>query len=151
MEDSSSNQLPTKVPIFKSRFRALLVLGFVAWAIWMGLYIKQPSPRTAREQQATDDAYHQQQLVLQQLQAAQETRSVRTKALCHTASVCRRFTKVRQECAIAGDFNSCLRIKIGDKDIDTAMNCKNDGNLAFPPSDMPTRFECIPYDVEESL
>jgi hypothetical protein len=35
-------------------------------------------------------------------------------ALCHQAAACKKYSKVRQECATAGSFKTCLRIKMGD-------------------------------------
>ena len=34
-------------------------------------------------------------------------------ALCHQATACKKYSEVREECATAESFKTCLRIKMG--------------------------------------
>src|SRR5690348_9076821 len=34
-------------------------------------------------------------------------------ALCHQQVVCKKYGTARQECATAGDFNNCIKVKLG--------------------------------------
>jgi hypothetical protein len=51
------------------------------------------------------------------------------KELCHAQTICRHFAKARQECAVAGDLNNCVRVKVGDEMDSTWAICANDGSI----------------------
>lgn len=70
-------------------------------------------------------------------------RDLQTAALCRQKSMCRQYGQVRQECAIAGNFQNCIRVKMGDDKADeAAANCTNDGHAAFA-SNEPNAVDCL--------
>ena len=62
--------------------------------------------------------------------------------LCHQKAVCKKFAEVRQECATAGSFDTCVTIKLGDADAATINACTNDGEMAYVPKEMPDTIGC---------
>ena len=92
-------------------------------------------PQTAQQQQAAVAA--EQFAATAQLEDANQK-----KYLCRLTSICSRFATVRQECATAGSFNTCVRVKLGDEDADLTGSCTNDGKLAFTPDKSPNGIEC---------
>jgi hypothetical protein len=71
-------------------------------------------------------------------------RRERTKMFCKLESVCSRYGEVRQECATAGNFDNCIRVKMGDAHSSEIESCTNDGKLAYVSQDeSPNRVECF--------
>jgi hypothetical protein len=85
-----------------------------------------------------------------QIRAAEEAKSAAEAAaegahkneLCHYLMACRKYGTARQECAVAGDFNSCIQIKMG-KGVASRYSCTNDGKPSSQPTDMPGLVECF--------
>ncbi len=46
---------------------------------------------------------------------------------CHTARLCREYGLARQQCAVAGNFDACMRIKGASS---VSFYCTEDGQLA---------------------
>jgi hypothetical protein len=66
-------------------------------------------------------------------------------ALCHQAAACKKYSKVREECATAGSFKTCLRIKMGD-DAHWSDTCSGyvEGGPALPvPPQTPNSVDCF--------
>lgn len=72
----------------------------------------------------------------------------RRRDLCHIKDVCSAFASARQECAVAGDFNRCLDIKLGH-DLPFVSYCSADGELVNTPSDLPNSIQCIALELED--
>jgi hypothetical protein len=69
--------------------------------------------------------------------------SQRNKSLCHMAAVCAKYATTRQECATAGNFDTCINVKMGD-DTANISACTNDGELyEGEPTDMPNPITCF--------
>lgn len=69
----------------------------------------------------------------------------RAQALCRGAEACEAFAKVRQECAVAGDYDLCVKIKMGDRDYSTCA--PGGGFTGGTPKDMPNWLECALYSL----
>jgi hypothetical protein len=68
----------------------------------------------------------------------------RLSELCHQAAACKKYLDVRQECATAGDFRTCMRIKMGNY-ASWSETCSGDveGGPAVPlPPQTPNAVEC---------
>jgi hypothetical protein len=77
-------------------------------------------------------------------QTEEAERNERTKALCKLRSLCSKYGAVRQECAVAGNFDNCVSIKMGNFDQDQPLMCTPDGKVAFvSPDAIPNRAECF--------
>ncbi|WP_315742223.1 hypothetical protein [Bradyrhizobium sp. SZCCHNR1075] len=62
--------------------------------------------------------------------------------LCHIGDVCRRYDEVRLECATAGSFKTCLRVKM-DNDASLIPACASEeGAPAIMPPKLPNRAVC---------
>jgi hypothetical protein len=127
-----------KERFFGFKGKALAVLAVVAASmIWARASYTPPQPEKLKAQNERFRAKR----------AADVAKADRDRSLCHTALICRHFAEARQACAVAGDFNNCIRVKVGEKDMDTTSLCTNDGSVADEPSDMPNRLQCAEFDL----
>jgi hypothetical protein len=65
--------------------------------------------------------------------------------LCHEQSSCGKYKDVRQQCAIAGDFDNCVSVRMADEHVHYIFQCTNDGQI-FSEEDranMPNQVECF--------
>lgn len=66
--------------------------------------------------------------------------------MCYEKTVCHEYSAARQDCATAGDFENCLRVKMGVKKFDIVGGCTNDGGVGWrshpPEADIPDWLEC---------
>ena len=84
-----------------------LILALSAVAIWLDRTKPPPNPDELRAQQAA-------QQVAQRRREAEVHHEEMERYLCRVASACKKYSDVRLECATAGNFKTCLRIKMGD-------------------------------------
>ena len=66
-----------------------------------------------------------------------------TSRLCHTNSVCLKFSDARLSCATAGNFNNCVSVKMGDSDYALTGQCNNDGSMKFDKDLVPSELQCL--------
>jgi hypothetical protein len=66
-------------------------------------------------------------------------------ALCHQAAACNKYSKVREECATAGNFKTCLRVRMGADELwSDICNGYIEGGPALPlPPKPPGRVDCF--------
>lgn len=102
------------------------------------LYPPSPAELRARQEQASRD-FQNQQIEQQKRTEASEQR----KYLCRLVPICKHYASVRQECAVAGSYENCIRVKMGSADTDMIGACTEDGTVAFPPKDVPDSVECF--------
>jgi hypothetical protein len=113
--------------------------AFFLWSAFMG---PPPSPTARTAPTAAEQAAEQQHKAVAQL-ASQKRQYERS--LCLRASACKRYDTVRLECATAGSFKTCMRIKMGD-DADYSDVCSGyaQGAPALPnPPETPNIVECF--------
>jgi hypothetical protein len=99
-----------------------------------------PPPSPAEQLSA---AVEQQKFAAEQQRKAQ--RDDLRRYLCREAAACKKYDTVRLECATAGNFKTCLRIKM-DNVANFSEICSgyNEGAPALPPSpDTPNVVECF--------
>lgn len=104
-------------------------------AIWGALTAPPPTP----EQQAAADERSK------ATKQKREQKEQREAELCHMASACKKYDDVRLQCATAGDFQRCLRIKMGD-DAGFSGVCSgyDEGAPAQPlPPETPNPAQCF--------
>jgi hypothetical protein len=63
------------------------------------------------------------------------------RALCELRAVCEKYGATRLECATAGNFNTCLTVKMG-KNYSNVWACDDEGKLISPPKKMPFAIMC---------
>ena len=116
----------------KFAFAAIFLAGVALAGFWLSEGTRTagpPAPPPTAEQQAvpqdmTLDALRarklkeEQQAAMQQrdegLKREREQRNANKLFLCQLAAACKKYSSVRLECATAGNFKTCLRIKMGD-------------------------------------
>jgi hypothetical protein len=128
----------TKKKSFFGSGKALAVLAGVAVMVWIRVSYTPPPPE--KEAEAQNERFRSKR-------AADVAKADRDRSLCHTALICRRFGEARQTCAVAGDFDACVRLTVGEKDMSATSLCKSDGSVADAPSDMPNRLQCAEFDL----
>jgi hypothetical protein len=108
-----------------------LYLAILVWGFWEMMITRPPPIAAQKERNAIIEKSRQ--------QADQYKRY-----LCLAAAACRKYDTVRLECATAGSFKTCLRIKMGD-DANYIDACSlSDGAPALPPPpDTPNALECF--------
>jgi hypothetical protein len=131
--------------IFAKRqpFVAFLILGWLVLSILFIVYSLSQPPEQARVEQAST-AQRAQEWEQQQAQrrAAAAAKHEETVAVCRLKSICKQFARARQECATAGSFETCMRVKLGDDKIGEAGSCTNDGHVAYASAE-PSAIDCF--------
>jgi hypothetical protein len=81
--------------------------------------------------------------------AARKVANEQNRQLCAASNFCNRYGEMRQACATAGDFDNCLRVKVGDKDTWRVHYCTADGGVTnLPPNaSMPNFLQCLYYNM----
>ena len=109
----------------------LALLAFVGFAI-----MYPPPPPTAQQVQA-------EQAAARARAAAAAAQLAQDKYFCRLEPVCEKYGKVRQDCATAGSFDNCIKVKMGDDDVGLIDACTNDGNVLYPSEHMPDGLRCF--------
>ena len=78
---------------------------------------------------------------------AQAALDAEKRALCHSERLCRDFGRARQECAVAGNFDTCIQIKMG-ANASAIYNCTEGGKLR---GGGPAWDECLLLSPLEAL
>jgi hypothetical protein len=128
----------TKKKSFFGSGKALAVLAGVAILFWAR--VAYTPSQLEKEPKAQNERFRSKR-------AADVAKADRERSLCHTALICRRFGEARHACAVAGDFDNCIRVTVGEKDMGTTSLCMSDGSVANEPSDMPNRLRCAEFDL----
>lgn len=126
---------------------AVVVLLFmlailVGISVGLGTILPQPPQPSPQELQLQQAAAAGDPSAKQQLAQMRAEKDARRSELCHLKQACETFAKVRQECAVAGNYGQCLDIKMGDDASIVSMSCTFDGKVALPPDDMPGSVDC---------
>src|SRR5262249_61990704 len=82
---------------------------------------------------------------LQERDRARQQKEELNLALCRQAAACKKYSEARLECATAGNFKTCLRIKMGEDAAYIGM-CSGyeDGAPAVPlPPETPNAVDCF--------
>jgi hypothetical protein len=128
-------------------FTAIAFIGVVFLCVGIAVHnAPPPSPPTQVELEAQAQQRQAQQLAyerrVEDARKAAAARGARASWLCRISRSCEKYASVRQDCAVAGDFDNCLRVKMGS-DMNDTMYCTNDGHITYPPDDMPSKVECL--------
>jgi hypothetical protein len=63
--------------------------------------------------------------------------------VCRQMAICEQYGQLRQECAVAGNFQDCISAKMGDDKMNyAAARCTNDGHAAYL-SEYPKAADCF--------
>jgi hypothetical protein len=121
----------------------LIILAMV----WMSWTAPPPSPPTAADQQRA--AADRERMATKEKKREQEYQTKRY--LCRVAAVCKKYSEVRLECATAGNFKTCLRIKMGnDAEFGGVCSGYDEGGPALPlPPEAPNTVECFFHTLFE--
>jgi hypothetical protein len=116
-----------------------IILGLLGLIIWHEL----TAPPLTREQQAAA-----QTAAATRSEASKQKREQREQNrlhLCRVAEACRNYDDARLQCATAGNFERCLRIKMGeDADYSSVCSGHYEGAPTIPlPPETPNRVQCF--------
>ena len=128
--------------LIKKNLAISIIGGLFLFAFAAGVY-RQFVPLTPGEVRAEQQA---ELASAEASSAAQQRQSVATesaKYICHLKSVCENFAQARQDCAMAGNFDNCIKVKLGDENAALVDVCTNDGKLLYPPDQMPDFLSCF--------
>ena len=56
--------------------------------------------------------------------------------------MCVRYGNAAKHCAVAANFDSCMKVMMPGEDVVARYACRSDGSK-HPPADMPSRFTCL--------
>jgi hypothetical protein len=85
----------------------LFLIVMTVWTAWA----EQHRPPLSEADKAQAVAAN---LREQQDQEAKQAAELTEKYLCRKAAACKKYDQVRLECATAGNFRTCLRVKMGE-------------------------------------
>jgi hypothetical protein len=119
---------------------AIICVGAVLAEYWL-----QPPPPTPEQIEVRKIRDAAEQAALVEQRRADKVKQVRRAAYCETAHTCKRYGKVRQECAVAGDFKNCVTVKMGDNMsyAEFATDCHDDGTVRWQLTNAPGAVECF--------
>jgi hypothetical protein len=92
---------------FRTFWLVVMAVGFTATFIFP---TTPPPPPTAQDQAAEQERAQRARFASE----AKRAKAERDRDLCQLAAACKRYSEARLECAPAGNFKTCLRIKMGD-------------------------------------
>jgi hypothetical protein len=115
-------------------------------AVWFAATAPAPTPAelAAQKQREVTELAAQKQREVAQAQAQSE-RNERERSLCLEARACKKYSEARLDCATAGSFKTCLRIKMGEDSFYSDMCSGYDVGapaVALPP-DTPNAVQCF--------
>jgi len=77
--------------------------------------------------------------------AAKEAKAAKAawrNATCKQMNSCQRYGVARQQCAVAGDFNNCIKIRTGQEYRFWSANCTDNGGVRGV-TDTPSTVQCF--------
>jgi hypothetical protein len=117
-------------------FLFLVVLfSFTVWVAYM-----PPSPPPSPIADLTDEQMATLEAELEVATKARKEQEAITALRCKAKSICKKYGTVRQECATAGNYNNCLRIKMGSEAYGYIGMCTEEGGVA---DSVPNAAECL--------
>jgi hypothetical protein len=101
-----------------------------------------PEAAGEREQRIAKEALYQKQITESRTKTIENM--LRISALCKAKNLCPDYAKVRQECAIAGNYKMCMEIKLGQENyLESGKICTPDGQVNYPSDKVPWWPECL--------
>ena len=74
------------------------------------------------------------------------------KASCEEQRLCESYGRARQSCATAGNYKTCMDIKLSSERFDAAdLFCNTDGRPRYPAPSPPTAMTCTLQSVKASI
>jgi hypothetical protein len=89
----------------------LALIGMAVWAFWAEQH-RPPLSEADQARQAVAAKLREQQD--EEAKQREQQKLETEKYLCRKAAACKKYDQVRLECATAGNFRTCLRIKMGE-------------------------------------
>jgi len=121
-----------------------LFWGIGAFAAIAGIFaivIRHDTPiKAMTEEQRESYQAEERQREAWRTQQKTEAAAVRAqqKELCETANVCKKYGRVRQDCAVAGNFKNCVQVKMNVSYATLETDCNDDGTPRWQPPNAHT-------------
>lgn len=131
--------------VFRHPILTALALGAVIELFFVvEVQLHPPTAQQIRQMKAEQAAEQAASRATAQARAAADAAKLeQERYLCRIESVCEKYGKVRQDCATAGSFDNCIRVRMGDDDVGLVDACTNDGNVLYPSEHMPSGLRCF--------
>jgi hypothetical protein len=103
-------------------YGGIAVLGFIS-------RLRESPQQTHAREMAERQAAVEQVVADARAEAKRKAALEQRKFLCKVKSICAQYGEVRQGCATAGNFENCIRVKMGDENYEFVSSCTNDGHM----------------------
>jgi len=126
----------------------IFVLFLAGWS-WRKLqHFPQPTPEQVEAAKASAgqlrEANEARETAATEKKQAQEAEQAWRNAVCKQEKTCKRYATVRQECAVAGDFKNCIRVKMSEDYSSISQYCTDDGESILGwATNTPSTVECF--------
>lgn len=78
------------------------------------------------------------------IQAQQSTdRDATVNGLCDELKMCARYGNAAQHCAVAANFDNCMKVMLPSENVIASYDCQSEGSLRHPPGEVPSRMVCL--------
>jgi hypothetical protein len=123
-DDQTKRSWDEWIVVVLQRIAGWAMLAFVATVLWSALNALTEPPKPGTQQR---------------------TRFDQDRALCRMAAACKKYSEARLECATAGNFKTCLHIKMGaDASYSGMCSGYDEGAAAVPlPPETPNAVQCF--------
>jgi len=64
-------------------------------------------------------------------------------SLCDELQMCARYGNAAKHCAVAANFDNCIKVMLPGENVVASYDCQSDGSLRHPPGEVPTRMMCL--------
>lgn len=110
----------------------LLLGSYVVWGVYGELRTWPTSEEIAADQQrrTVQDQQAQQQRAVQAQRDAES--AARINSLCEEQQMCVRYGNAAKHCAVAANFDSCMKVMMPGEDVVARYACRSDGSK-HPP------------------
>jgi hypothetical protein len=124
--------------ILSSIFFIIFIFSFSITTI-----LDKSPPAAATAAPVAAQPREQAEIIAKQAEIAKQREAQgRKDTLCRYHAACQNYAQVRRVCAAAGNFDNCLRIKLGG-DYPLTLQCSDDGQPLNEPTDMPSSVDCF--------
>lgn len=120
---------------------ALLVALYGGFIVWGFIDRLIPPQQTQAREMADGQTASEPNAANERAEAERTARRERNRLLCKVKSICEQYGQVRQECATAGNFKNCIRVKMGDEKFAETGSCTDDGHMDAPSE--PGAVDCF--------
>lgn len=114
-------------------FLAVVTAFCIAFVAYQYLTYVPPPPPTPEQVLALKQEESRQLQIRKEQDQMVAQKAEYNNYWCHKKSICNRYWSARQECAVAGNFDNCVTIKLGE-DFQEVSSCSSEGESPGRPN-----------------